>query len=128
MHAEEIADICLEETGAGRISKHAREVCYVSMLYASTAGVKTHKAQVKKVFKQSGEYGSFFLLIVLPVLISLVSQWLARWLWSDARTESEMRTMRGQAFDALTELSPGMTATHTFISSPKDSHGRQGTW
>ena len=124
MRAEEVADICLEETGAGRISKHAREVCYVSMLNASTAGMKTHAAHVRKVFKQSGEYGSFFLLIVLPVLISLVSQWLARWLWSESRTESEVRTMKSQAFDALTELRPSMTATLTSISTPTNSHGK----
>lgn len=128
MRAEEIADLCLAETGADRLSKHAREVCYVSMLHANTAGMKPHKAKVRKVFKDSGEYGSVFLIFVLPVLISLVSHWLARWLWSDSRTEVEIRTMKCQAFDALTELSPAMTATLTYTSSPTTSHGKQRKW
>lgn len=116
MHAEEIADYCLEQTGAGKISTHARAVCYVAMLYSPTADLRVQKKQIRQAFKDSKEYGSFFLIFVLPILISLVSNWLMKWLWSTPTTMRTIRTMRKQAYAELTGLSPGMTGRLTSIS------------
>lgn len=118
MHAEEIADLCLAETGAGKVSSEARAVCYVAMLYANQPE-RVQRRQIKKAFKDSGEYGSFFLIFVLPILISLISNWLVRWLWSSPRTMAQIRTMRSQAYRGLTAWSPVMTAKLTSIDSPE---------
>lgn len=118
MHAEEIADLCLEETGAGNVSQEARAVCYAAMLYANQP-LKVHRKKIRQTFRDSGEYGSFFLIFVLPVLISLVSNWLVKWLWSSSPTMAQIRTMRSQAYRRLTSWSPALTAKLTSIDSPE---------
>jgi hypothetical protein len=126
MHAEEIADLCLAETGAGKVSRHAREVAYVAMVYAPTGDMKRYRRQIRDTFKRSGEYGSVFMILILPILISLISNWLVRWLWSTPTTARQIRTMRLQAYASLTALSPAMTATLTSTSTPEDSPGKPG--
>lgn len=128
MHAEEIADLCLAETGAGKLSRHAREVAYVAMVYAPTGDIKRYRKQIRDTFKRSGEYGSVFMILILPILISLISNWLVRWLWSTPTTDSQIRMMRIQAYGILTASSPAMTATLTSTNTPADSPGKPGQW
>lgn len=120
MHAQEIAERCLKETGAGRISRHAEEVAYVAMVYAPVRADKKYRKQIKDTFQRSGEYGSIFLLLILPILISLISHWLARWIWSTPTTQTQIRTMRIQAYAILIDSSPAMAATLTSTNTPVD--------
>lgn len=128
MRAEEIADLCLAETGAGKVSRHAREVAYVAMVYAPVSADKKFRRQIKDTFHRSGEYGSIFLIFVLPILISLISHWLARWLWSTPTTQTQIRTMRIQAYAILTDSSPAMAGTLTSTNIPVDSVGKPEAW
>lgn len=119
MHAEEIADLCLRETGAARISKEARKVCYLTMMYSPTSDMRVLQKRIKKSFRDSKQYGSFFLVFVLPLLISLISNWIIKWLWSSPTTTSQIKRMRIQAYASLTASSPAMAATLTSIDSPE---------
>jgi hypothetical protein len=60
------------------------------------------------------EAGSFFVIFVLPVLISLISNWIAKWIIN----RTDMKTIRSQAFDALSASVPEWMARPTSISSP----------
>jgi hypothetical protein len=60
------------------------------------------------------EAGSFFVIFVLPILISLISNWIAKWIIN----RTDMKTIRSQAFDALSASVPGLTGTRMSISSP----------
>lgn len=78
--------------------------------------MRTYKRRIKDTFvKMHGdEYGSIFFLLILPILISLISQWIAKWIID----RTDMASIRGQAFDALTELSPSSMARLTSTSMP----------
>ena len=119
MHAEEIADLCLKETGAGKISREARTVCYLAMMYSPTADMRVLQRRIKKSFRDSKKYGSFFLVFVLPLLISLISNWIIKWLWSSPTTTNQIKRMRVQAYASLIASSPGMTDTLTSIDFPE---------
>lgn len=118
MHAEEVVEQCLYESGARGLSQHAREVALVGLLVVPDGAVsmREYRRRIKETYiKAHPERGSFFLIFVLPVLISLVSNWIAKWILN----RTDMRTIRSQAFDALTASSPRMTDTLISISSPE---------
>lgn len=118
MHAEEVVEQCLYESGARGLSQHAREVALVGLLVVPDGAVsmREYRRRIRETYiKAHPERGSFFILFVLPVLISLISNWIAKWILS----HTDMRTIRSQAFDALTESSPRMTDTLISISSPE---------
>lgn len=127
MYADEIVSQCLEETGAGKISKHAREVALVAMIYSPVADQKAYRKRIKDAFRKSGEYGSVFLIFVLPILVSLISAWITRWLWSGNTTMAMVARIRGQAYDALSELRPTMAATLTSTSIPWSLRTKRGS-
>lgn len=118
LQASEVVDLCLYESGARGISRHSREVALVGLLVVPEGAIsmRTYKRRIKDTFvKMHGdEYGSIFLLFVLPVLISLISNWIAKWIID----RTDMAAIRGQAFDALTELSPSSMARLTSTSTP----------
>ena len=117
MLATEVADQCLYESGARGISKHAREVALVGLLVVPDGAVsmREYRRRIKETYlKANPECGSFFIIFVLPVLISLVSNWIAKWILN----RQDMKTIRSQAFDALIDSSPHWMATHTSISFP----------
>lgn len=117
MRATEVADQCLYESGARGISKHARQVALVALLVAPDGAIsmREYRRRIKETYlKTSPERGSFFLIFVLPVLISLISNWIAKWLID----RKDMKAIRSQAFDALIDSSPHLMDTLTSISSP----------
>jgi hypothetical protein len=116
MRAEEVIDQCLYETGARGVSPHAREVALIALLYAPPQNMRDYRRQIRSAFKRSEEYGSVFLLIVLPILVSLISAWINRWLFKTGTTD--LRAMKAQAYDELTDVSPQLTATLTSIHTP----------
>jgi hypothetical protein len=123
MHAEEVVEQCLYESGARGLSQHAREVALVGLLVVPDGAIsmREYRRRIKETYiKAHPERGSIFLIFVLPVLISLVSNWIAKWILD----RSDMKTIRSQAFDALTESSPSMTATLISISSPERNQTR----
>jgi hypothetical protein len=122
LQATEVADLCLYESGARGISAHSREVALVGLLVVPDGAIsmRTYRRRMKETYlRMHPECGSFFILFVLPVLISLVSNWVAKWIMN----RKDMKTIRSQAFDALTELSQNamerLTSTPTSPNEPK---------
>jgi hypothetical protein len=118
MRAEEIVEQCLRETSARRVSKHAREVCLVALMVVpeGAIGMREYRWRIKETFlKSNPEYGSFFVLIILPILVSLISTWISRWIFSSP----PMKKIRAEAFDSLLESSPRWTGTLTSTNSPQ---------
>jgi len=117
MLATEVADLCLVQSGARGLSKHAREVALVGLLVAPDGAIsmREYRRRIKETYvKTHPEHGSFFLIFVLPVLISLVSNWIAKWIIN----RTDMKRIRSQAFDALCASAPGWMDRHTSTSSP----------
>jgi hypothetical protein len=127
MKIDNIVEKCLYESGARGVSGHAREVALLALLLAPDGPVRMreYRTQIKETYlKNYPEMGSFFVLFILPILISLVSSWIARWIFN----RNDMRKVRAQAFDALTASSPAWTATLTSISTPPKTQDEQPEW
>lgn len=116
MQAEEVADQCLRETGARKVSDKAQEVALIALLVAPEGAVfmREYRTRIRETYVRANpDVGSFFLIVILPILISLISNWIARWIWD----KKDLRKIRSGAFDALTELSPGWAGRHGFTST-----------
>lgn len=114
---EAVVEQCLADTGTRKVSDKAREVALIGILVAPEGAIfmRQYRTRIKETYiKANPDVGSFFLLFILPILVSLISNWIARWIFD----RNDMRKMRSQAFDALTESSPrwlekrGSTSTH----------------
>jgi hypothetical protein len=79
--------------------------------------MREYRRRIRTVFVRAHpECGSFFLVFVLPLLISLVSNWIAKWIINRNTT-----AIRSDATDELTESLRRWTGTTTCTSSsPKD--------
>ena len=125
LQAKQVVDLCLYESGARGISRHSREVALVGLLVVPDGAIamRTYKRRIKDTFVRmhGDEYGSIFLLLILPVLISLISNWIAKWIID----RTDMKTIRGQAYDELTELSPSSMARLTSTSTPPSEQRRR---
>lgn len=124
LQAAEVADLCLYESGARGISKHSREVALVGLMLVPDGAIsmRQYRRRMRETYlRMHPECGSFFVMFVLPVLISLVSNWIAKWIIN----RKDMRTIRSQAFDALIASSPSMTERLTSISTPPKIQSEQ---
>lgn len=113
MQIEAVVQQCMRETGFRSVE--AREVCLVALLVSTDQqeSGRQFRARIRETYLMaSPERGSFFLLFVLPVLISIIGHWVAKWI----ANRSDMRSIRSQAFDAVTELLPGMATVR--MSTP----------
>lgn len=81
LHAEDIAEQCVRETGARRISKHAKEIALIALWLTEMPPQDSIKKMIRAAFlERHPECGSIFIMIVLPILISVISQWIIKWL------------------------------------------------
>jgi len=116
MRATDIADQCLRESGARGLSDYAKTVALTALLVAPDPPVnmRAYRREIRRSFVQANpECGSIFLIFVLPIIISLVSNWIAKWIIN----RTDMRSVRVGAFDALSDLSPRWMGTPTSTSS-----------
>ena len=127
MSAQEIVRDCLLDTGADRISGHAEQVALIGLIHAPLAAVgkKIYRRRIKTTFVQGNpNVGSVFLVFILPILISVISAWITKWILN----RKDLSKIQGQAYDALTELSPSATATLTSISIPRTKPEEPSGW
>ena len=91
---------CLQESGAWRVSGRARQVALVaiSVLPDGAVSMQEYRRRVRQKYRENHECGSFFLVFVLPILISLVSNWIAKW----SLTHKDTTRLRTEAIEALT--------------------------
>ena len=117
MRCKEVVGQCLYESGARGIHGKAEEVALVGFMVAPTGEYKMrdYRRNIKETYlKVNQECGSFFLIFVLPVLISLVSNWIAKWILN----RTDLKRIRAQAFDAFIDSQQSMTDTRTSIPTP----------
>jgi hypothetical protein len=127
MTIDELVDQCLLESGARGISSRAREVALVGFVVAPTGAIslREYRRRMKKAFVAANpNCGSVFLIIVLPILISVISAWITRWIMN----RTEMNGVRGEAYDALLACSPGWKDTLTSISMPRKTPDAPEKW
>lgn len=99
MMAEQIADLCVRETKTHKMSDHAKDVALIAIACA-TPDMKMWRKKIKANYKQRHpECGSIFLVFILPLIISLVSNWLAKWIFKG--TASSLDVLRAEALNAL---------------------------
>jgi len=81
LHAKDIADRCTRETGARRISRYANEVALIALWLTDVPPQDNIQRRIRDTFKERHpERGSIFIMIVLPILVSVISQWIVEWL------------------------------------------------
>jgi hypothetical protein len=118
-----VVDQCLRESGARGISSHSRNVALLAILLAPPD--RTYRKRIKETYKQAHpEAGSIFLVLILPILISVISAWISRWIIN----RTDLKMTQAQAFDALIESSPSMRDTLLSISTPPTRAPEQGKW
>jgi len=84
LHAEDIAEQCVRKTGARRISRHAKEIALLALWLTETPPQDNIKQRIRNAFiERHPECGSVFIMIVLPILISVISQWIVKWLTTE---------------------------------------------
>lgn len=117
MRAAEAVNACLRETGARDMSKYSKEIALIGLMHASLANnKKAFRRRIRQTFiDRNPNCGSFFLVFILPLLISIISNWIVRWIFN----RKDLPAIATQAFDALTAQSQSTTGTPTSISTPQ---------
>jgi hypothetical protein len=89
MLAQQIAHRCAEETGAARMSQHSEEVALIAIATANPDR-RAWKQTIRSEFRsRHQEYGSILLMILIPIIVNLVTAWLAKWIFSEHATSLE---------------------------------------
>ena len=123
MYVEEIVGQCLQESGAKGYAQ-SRVLTLVGLASVPDGDIdkKELRRRMKTAYVQAGEERGFvFMAIILPLLISLISNWIVKWIW-DRTNRSEIRT---EAAARLCELSPRWMGTLTSTSTHPNSHTGQ---
>jgi hypothetical protein len=99
MLAQQIAARCADETGTARMSQHAEEVALIALATVNP-DLGEWKKTVRGEFRsRHKEYGSILLLILIPVIVNLITAWLAKWIFNEHATNLEQ--LRLEANTAL---------------------------
>ena len=89
MLARQIAQRCAEETGVARMSKHGEEIALIAIATANPDR-RAWKQQIRGEFRaRHPECGSVLLMILIPIIVNLISAWLARWIFNEHPTSLE---------------------------------------
>jgi hypothetical protein len=97
MLAKKVAARCAEETGASRLSTHAEEVALIAIAHADR-NLKAWRRTIRSEFRtRHPEFGSILLMILIPIIINLISAWLAKWIFK----EPNLGQMQQEAISAL---------------------------
>lgn len=81
LNATEVAELCVRETKADQLSPNAKSMAMIGLASCSADGKPSRKA-MRAAYIEEHRPGFVFTVIVLPLLISLVSQWIIRWWFS----------------------------------------------
>lgn len=116
MLAKEIAKRCAEETGASRMSKYSDEVALIALVKADEDRPAWKKAVRQEFRARHKECGSIILMILIPIIVNLVTAWLAKWIFSEHPTS--LNHIQWEAEIALDCL-PHTAGTPTCTAIPK---------
>ena len=111
LRATQVAERCVRETKTDQMSPHAKSMALIGLASCDADGKPSRKA-MRAAYIEEHRPGFVFTMIVLPLLISLVSQWIIRWWFGNREQAASICT------EACGELSPRcrssvLTATRT---------------
>jgi hypothetical protein len=115
MLASQIARRCAEETGAARMSKYSEEVTLIALVNADQDRPAWKKAIRQEFRARHQECGSILLMILIPIIVNLVTAWLAKWIFKEHPTSlAHIQWEAGIALGSLPHTAgiPTCTATH----------------
>ena len=116
MLAQQIAMRCAQETGAARMSKHSEEVALIALVTANE-DMPAWRKTVRKDFRdRHKECGSILLMILIPIIVNLVTAWLAKWIFKEHQVS--LAHIQWEAGIVL-GLPPDITDTRTSTDIPK---------
>ena len=95
--ASGIADMCVQQTRADEMSRHAKRIALAAIAVYPEGEVrlKEYKRAIAKKVKEDKRCGFIFTMIVLPIIISVISQWLVKWFMN--RRKTDWNQMKAQA-------------------------------
>lgn len=122
MFASRLADQCADESGAGRMHKHASEVALIAIQTCTGGDRQAWKQAIRTAYRQRHpECGSVFLLFILPVIISLVTQWLSKWIFKqDIAVIEALREQAATDLGLLQRSETTPTSTNTPPMKPSE--------
>lgn len=123
MYVEEVVGQCLQESGAKGYDQ-SRILTLVGLACVPDGDIDKRdlRRRMKEAYIQGGdERGFVFTVILLPLLISLISNWIVKWIW-DKKNRSEIRAA---AIERLFASSPRWTAIPTFTNTPPSNRTEQ---
>jgi hypothetical protein len=89
MFATQIANRCITETGAVNMSQHSEEIALIAIATVNP-DLRAWKKTVRGEFRsRHKEYGSILLMILIPLIVNLVTAWLAKWIFKEHATSLE---------------------------------------
>jgi len=99
--ASGIADMCVEQTRVGEMSRHAKRVALAGIAVYPEGDVrlKEYRKAIANKVKEDKRCGFIFTMIVLPLIISIISQWLVKWFMN--RKKTDWNQMKAQAQESL---------------------------
>ena len=99
MTAGQIADLCVRETKTHKMSDTAKDVALIAIACADQ-DMKAWRKKIRANYKaRHPQCGSIFFVFVLPLIISLVSNWLAKWIFKGNQDGLDM--LKTEALNAL---------------------------
>lgn len=99
MRARAIARKCIDECGAARMSDKAEDVAMIAIATAEP-DLRAWRKKIRSAVRSSNqEYGSIFLIIVLPIIVNLISAWLAKWIFNE-----HPRSLEALRMDARSDM------------------------
>jgi len=99
--ASGIADLCVQQTRADEMSRHAKRVALAGIAVYPEGDVhlKEYRKAIANKVKEDKRCGFIFTMIVLPIIISVISQWLVQWFTN--RRKTDWNQMKAQAQESL---------------------------
>lgn len=97
--ADQVAERAIRATKTNRLSRRAKDVALVAILLLPEEedGAYPHRV-VQEYRKRNPKLNPFFIAFVLPILASLISHWLERWI---LKRPTGVRKLRAEAFDLI---------------------------
>jgi len=98
------------------MSKYSDEVALIALVKADQDRPAWKKAIRQEFRARHQECGSILLMILIPIIVNLISAWLAKWIFKEHPTS--LAHIQWEAGIALGSLQ-SMTATRTCTDTPK---------
>ena len=102
MQVTELADQCVQETGARRFGRAGHRVALIALSLVPDGRVdaaRLRSTTTDEFRRTTSGYSSIFLVIVLPILVNLLVQWIIKWIAK--RKAGSLADLRLQARHAL---------------------------